>query len=333
MLKVVCRISIPLLLFLASLAQGGELRLDNGALLPGELANVGASTLVWRADKIGEVTVAKSDVLSLQTSRRTAVESAPGAPAQSGCTVGVENSRWSIHCDAEPPTPVAFAELRTLPPATSSTGVLAASLDIDRGSNASEEATVDLDARWLRPGYRHLVDVSIDYEQSDGDTTEDNADASYQFDILRDRGWYWFSRARYFRDDFQALQEAYTGSGGIGRELTPARDLTLTLQAGPAITYYYYNGQDGEMEPAAGTKWTALWHTPWFGIDASHTGEFNQLFSSADAYLFQSKTGLSFPLYRGLIAQLRLDYDRSGVNIGDNARYNQEWVLALGYKW
>jgi len=326
-------LSVPLLTCLASLANAGELRLDNGALLPGELASLGAESLIWHADKIGEVTVTKSDVRSLQTSRRTAVETAPGAAAQSGCTVGVENSRWSIHCDAEPPAPVAFAQLRTLAPATSSTGILAASLDIDRGSNPSEEVKVDLDARWLRPGYRHLVDVSIDYEQSDGDTTEDNADASYQFDILRDRGWFWFSRARYFRDEFEALQEAYVGSGGIGREFTPARELTLTVQAGPGIGYYYYGGQDGKTEPVAGTRWTLVWHTPWLGIDASHTGEFSQLFVSADAYLFQSTTGLSFPLYRGLIAQLRLDYDRSGVKFGDNGNYNREWVLALGYKW
>ena len=318
---------------LASLANSGELHLVNGALLPGELASLGEKTLVWHADRIGDVTVAKGDVLSLQTSRRTAVETAPGAAAQSGCTVGVKKGRWSIDCDDKQQSPVAFAELRTLSPDTSSSGTLAASLDIDRGANPSEEVKVDLDARWLRPGHRHNVELSVDYEQSDGDTTEDNADASYQLDLLRNAGWYWFSRARYYRDEFQALQEAYVGSGGIGREFTPARELTLTVQAGPGIGYYYYNGQDGKTEPVAGTRWTLVWHTPWRGIEASHTGEFSQLFSSADAYLFQSETGLSFPLYRGLIAQLRLDYDRSGVAIGDNGKYNTEWVLALGYKW
>ena len=124
----------------------------------------------------------------------------------------------------------------------------------------------------------------------------------------------------------------YTGSGGIGREFKPLGSLTLTLQAGPGIAYYFYNGQDGKTEPVAGTKWTLVWHTPWHGIEASHTGEFSQILSIADAYLFQSETGLSFPLYKGLIAQLRLDHDRSGVTIGDNGKYNTEWVLALGYK-
>ncbi|MCB1687984.1 MAG: DUF481 domain-containing protein [Halioglobus sp.] len=329
----VYKIAVALLLCSVGLASAGELRLDNGAVLPGELVSIGPKNLVWKADKIGDITVAKSDVLDLRTSHRASVRVALHQPPQADCLVEVNNSKWSMDCGAESTQPVAFAQLRSLPPKTGSTGKLAIALDIDRGANPSEELTADLNARWLRPGYRHNVDISTDYEQTNGTTTDDNADANYQYDLLRDNGWYWFGRTRYYRDEFEALEQVYAGMGGLGRELTPSDDLTLSIQSGPALMYFYYQNKGWQTEPGGNVRWTAVWHTPWRGIDLSHSGDFGWVFSISDGYLFQSKSGITVPLYKGLIAEMRLDYDRSGVQVGDNGDYDLSWVLALGYKW
>jgi putative salt-induced outer membrane protein YdiY len=319
---------------MACLASAGELRLENGAVLPGELVSIGTRTLAWKADKIGEVTVTKADVVFLHTSNRTTVKVAPDQATQADCLVAVTYGDWSVDCsDQLKSQVVAFANLNTPPPTTSSAGKFTVALDIDRGANPSEEINVDLNGRWLRPGHRHSVDVSIDYQETNNDVTEDDADANYQYDILRDRGWYWFGRTRYYRDKFEALNEVYAATGGIGRDFTPAEDLKLSLQGGPALMYYYYIDQDGQTEPGANLRWTAAWQTPWRGITASHSGEVGWVFSIADAYLFQSKTSLTFPLYQGLIAELRLQYDKSGVSVTNSGNHDLEWILALGYKW
>lgn len=328
-----CRLPALLLLGVACLARAGELRLHNGAILPGELLSVDSRNVVWNADSIGHVTVAKGDVLALQSSSKKTVELAPQATALNACLIGVENSQWSLDCDSAQLHALAFAELRSLPPATSSTGKFSTALNIDRGANPSEEIKVDLTARWLRPGYRHNVSIDIDYEQSDGDTTDDDADANYQFDLLRDEGWYWFGRTRYYRDKFEALQEAYALGAGPGREVTPAADLTLSVQGGPALMYFHYQGQGWQTEPGSTVRWTAVWQTPWRGIEASHSGELGWIFTISDGYLFQSKTGLTFPLYQGLVAEFRLEYDRAGVNVNNRGDSDTEWVLALGYRW
>jgi len=327
------RLIAAFLLCAARLSHAGELHLDNGAVLPGELASINPKTLVWKAEKIGDITVDKADVLMLQTSQRVSVRETLHQPPQVDCLVAVNNSHWSMNCGAEPSQQVAFAQLRSLPPDTGSTGKLAVSLDIDRGANPSDEVNVDGNARWLRPGYRHNVYVSVDYEQTDGTTTDDDADAHYQYDILRNDGWYWFGRLRYYRDKFEALKQVYAGGGGIGRDFTPSDDLTFSLQGGPALMYYQYLDRDWQTEPGASLRWTMVWHTPWRGIEASHSGELGWIFSISDAYLFQSKTALTFPLYKGLIAELRLEYDRSGVDVGENGDYDSEWILALGYQW
>jgi hypothetical protein len=331
--QLACRLAALLLLIAASCTRAGELRLGNGAVLPGELVSINPTALAWKADKIGEITVAKGDVLDLQTSHRVSVREALHQPPQDDCLVAVRHSKWSIDCGPGPVRTVAFAPLRSLPQVPSSTGKLAIALDIDRGANPSEELTFDLVARWLRPGYRHNVNISTDYEQTDGTTTDDDADANYQYDLLRPHDWYWFGRLRYYRDEFEALEQVYAAGGGIGRDVSPSDDLTLSLQGGPALMYYQYQDQDWQAEPGMNLRWTLVWHTPWRGVEASHSGELGWIFSISDAYLFQSRTGISFPLYKGLIAEMRLDYDRSGVEVGNNGDHDMEWVLALGYKW
>lgn len=194
-----------LLPWVAFAATAGELRLDNGAVLPGELASVGDKTLVWKADKIGEVTVAKSDVVTLQTSSKIPVEIAQHQPAQADCTVAVTNRQWSVHCAEQAVQSVGVSDFHSVLPATRSSGKFTTSLDIERGANRSETVELDLAARWFRPTHRHNVDVSVDYETSHGDTTDDEADASYQYDLLREEGWYWFGRVRYYRDKFDTL--------------------------------------------------------------------------------------------------------------------------------
>jgi putative salt-induced outer membrane protein YdiY len=324
-------------------ATAGELRLDNGAVLPGELASVGDKTLVWKADKIGEVTVTKSDVVTLQTSSKIPVEIAQHQPAQTDCTVTVKNRQWSVDCAEQAVQSVAVSEFHSVLPATRSSGKFTTSLDIERGANRSETVELDLTARWFRPTHRHNADVSVDYETSQGDTTDDEADANYQYDLLRKDGWYWYGRLRYYRDKFETLQEVYAAGAGIGREFTPAEDLNLSIQGGPMEMRFYYNSNgdnngntynnDSATEPGGAVRWTADWKTPWRGITASHSGDLGWIFTLDNGYLFQSSSGLTFPLYAGLIAEVRLDYDRTGVAALDGSKYDFKWVLGLGYKW
>lgn len=196
---------------------------------------------------------------------------APDQATQADCLVAVTHGDWSVDCsDQLKSQAVAFANLNTPPPSPSSKGKFTIALDIDRGANPSDEINVDLNGRWLRPGYRHNVDVTIDYQETNNVVTDDDADANYQY---------------------------------------------------------------GQTEPGANVRWTAAWQTPWRGITASHSGEVGWVFSISDAYLFQSKTSLTFPLYQGLIAELRLEYDKFGVNVSDSGDHDLEWILALGYKW
>ncbi|MCB1854310.1 MAG: hypothetical protein KDI05_05510, partial [Halieaceae bacterium] len=89
--KTIRRLAAPLLLSAAALAPAGELRLDNGAVIPGTLVSIDATTVSWKADKIGKISVAKSDVKDLQTTDRATVRESLHQPPQDDCLVQVRD--------------------------------------------------------------------------------------------------------------------------------------------------------------------------------------------------------------------------------------------------
>ena len=61
--------------------------------------------------------------------------------------------------------------------------------------------------------------------------------------------------------------------------------------------------------------------------------EFGWLFDDTDVNNLDTSTGVSIPLIERLVAEIRLDYDRTGLQLPGIDNTNEEWVFALGYAW
>jgi len=329
------RALVALLCWLPALAWSGQLTLRNGVTLPGTLVKIDPQQIVWQADLIGRVTVAKRDVTALRADSPLPV-TVPGDPeARSGCSIELQGAVSELDCAGAAPGIVALDALTTTPPPRSSSGRVTVALDFERGGNDSDEIKTSATAKWLRPGHRDLFTVSQDYQHSNDDTSDDDADVDYQHDWLRPRGWYWFGRSRYVRDEFNTLTNSVALGGGPGREFKPHEALTLTLQGGPAYMYYKIKGRDWDENPGAQVQWSAVWNLPWRGMQLSHKGNFGWVFEYSDAYNLDSKTSLTYPLIEHLIAELSLEYDQTGVSSTTDRsdKRDIEWTLSLGYAW
>ena len=75
---------------------------------------------------------------------------------------------------------------------------------------------------------------------------------------------------------------------------------------------------------------TKLWN---FGVTLFHKGELSWLWLDRDLHNIETSSGIEVPLLYGLLAEIRLDYDRNGLNIPGTDNTDIEWVFALGYKW
>jgi len=324
-------LATTLLLCAAALAQAGELRLRNGAVIPGELQRVEAHKVVWAADLIGTISVETRAIASLSSATKERLR--VGDAELEGCSVRGGPRDVVVDCPDTREIATTWHDVETAE--AESSGKITASLTRERGNDFTDEYEGDARATLRRGTRRHELDASVNYEKKYDRTTEDEAELSYQLDFLRDRGWYWYTRVDYERNRFEALQEATSGGAGIGRNLHLARGLGLRLQAGPSLARFDLDDYGRGTEEGGDLQWRLDWKTALWALDLVffHEGEYRWLLGNTDVSRLESRTGIAVPLVQRLIAEIRLDYDRVGVQVPGVDNTDQEWVFALGYTW
>ena len=319
---------------LAGSVQGGELRLSNGAILPGELRGLEHDTLVWDADLIGEMKVPKDAVVSMHSTQRIDVMPDGHAPRKA-CLVSIDAGQASLACSDDVEAPQApLMALREAPKEHQDSGKITVELDLERGSNATEDQ-LDIDSRFerTRGNRRHNFEGSIDYERNASRTTQDEAELLYQGDYLLGGGPYLYALTEYRRDRQASIQESLALGVGAGYEFSLRPDVDLRLQAGISEIDVNLVDTGKEYAEAGSLRWMARWQMPWHGLELSHEGQYGVVLEDRQIYLLETRSALSVPIAGGWISELRLDYDRYGVSSDGDGRADIEWVFALGYRW
>lgn len=319
-------------LLFAAHTLGGELRLSNGALIPGELVRIEADKLVWNATLIGEIKVDKKSVLSMDSTTRSTLQIADKSVLQE-CRISSSGSEAQLECANGRQTQTTLAELEPAKPEREASGKLSVSMTKESGNSPKDEFEGDATSTWRVRKRQHTLSASFDYEEKDGDTSDDEASLDYQIDLLRERGWFWFAAPSYRRDRFDTIQESEAVTFGIGRDMKPREGLKLRLQGGLAPVRLDIEDVGREEKMAGQFKWSGTWDTGLWKMELFHEGDYIWVLDDADIYRLQSKTGLTLPLIERLVAELKLEYTRTGFNQSGLKDNEMEWVLALGYRW
>ncbi len=319
------------LIMLAGTVSAGEIRLRNGAILPGELQRIEVSRLIWNADLIGQLSIEKSDVLFLRSDAGIALHDADGT-TRTACLMQMDTGAdVQAHC-TEGSLKQPLSTLRQAATTREGTGKITAALSLQRNANDTDELDVDARSTWRRGRFRHELEASRDYDERNGITTDDEAELLWQADRLLGNDWYAFSMLRYYRDRNSSIQETSALIVGIGHEFRPLPDLDLALQAGVGEVEFNLDQSGKELENAGSIRWRSDWQLPWRSMALFHQGEFSWVLDDDAVNRLETKSGLSLPLVSGVLAELRLDYQRYGIDF-EGQNDDLEWVFSLGYRW
>lgn len=322
------------LLLATSSAWAGMLELANGALIPGKLKGIDTEQVIWDAELIGEIKVDASAIARLEAVAPPDLRVGK-VSIDPGCPITTQAQSWSFDCAERDPLVAAWHDIGHVERMRDGSGKITTSLTLERGNSSTDEYEVDMAAQWRRDRYRHVVSASLDQEQKRGETTDDEADLDYQLDYLFDANRYVYGRTEYNRDRFSTTQESMLLGAGLGREWRPSNTTTLLLQGGPQWGWFDLQSYGRFREWGGGIHWqahheTRLWK---FDITLFHDGDFAWLLRDSDLNRLRTKSGIELPLLRGVIAEIRLDYDRTGVNLPEVDNTDIEWVFSLGYRW
>lgn len=320
------------LALLCATAGAGELRLRNGALIPGELRRVDGKSIVWHAELIGDIKVETKSIASFDSTTAARLQVGAGE-ALEDCHLSGDAKNVSLRCTEGTTATAPWRDIETAE--AESSGKVTASLTRERGNSFSDEYQGDARATWRRGQRRHELEGNLDYEEQRGDTVEDEAELSYQLDFLRRDGWYRYTKLDYKRNRMEALQERLIAGAGIGRAMHPWHGVNLRLQGGPDVVRFDLQDYGRGTEQGGNLQWRIDWKTGLLRLDLTlfHEGEYGWLFDDTDVHQLTTRSGVSIPLIDRLVAEIRVDYDRMGPQVPDIDNTEQEWVFALGYTW
>ena len=211
-------------------------------------------------------------------------------------------------------------------------------LESQRGNTDEDEIDIDGHLSWRRKHDRFTLRGELEHDKNDGRTTADNWELSGKYDyfVTRKRfyGAYLFTEA----DDFADLTLRVGAGPGVGYQFFESEELNLSTEVGLIRVYEDFQTQENDKYWAAGwminfDKYVlpALFKSYHLQLYHRNTGLWN-LYSTSDV-IWNTWTGLRFPLLLGLVAstEVKAEYDSGAAPDADEV--DTTYTLKLGYQW
>lgn len=206
------------------------------------------------------------------------------------------------------------------------------SLQKGNSDNGAFNADTRLTARWGEK-HRAVLKAEYNYEEDDGDITENNQ----SFDGLYD----YFFREKWFSNSVIGIEsdalsnvDLRTNLGtGLGYQPYEQDDLNLKFIGG--INYLRQANEDDTTESSAALRWYSDYDQQiWDDLfQVFHTHEFLVPTNDREDFLIDSSTGLRVPLKKGLVATAQVDFDWDNKPEPGTVEDDTEYKLKIGYEW
>lgn len=199
----------------------------------------------------------------------------------------------------------------------------------------SETSGINIDAVSKAKWVKHRAELSVVYnrEEDDGNVSVDNRSIAGAHSYFFKEKWFWENALKLEQDDIDQIDLRVRYNSGLGHQFYEQDDLNLKVVAGPGFLYEEF--EDGSDESDA-TLHASLDYDQKFYDDlfrTFHTSDISVPAGDADAFLFQSKSGIRIPLKKGVIASFELGFDWDNDPAAGTTEDDTSYVFKLGYEW
>ena len=338
---------------LAVSASAGQIELKNGDKIGGQLKSVHGEKLVWKADKVGELTVKKADIENIILpepvklrgySEPCQLAEFAGGMVRFNCAEEIkEYSLLSLH-DVVP-----FSSYES---ALHSYGGKLTLVGTEKSGNVESNDWLAASQVNLRINdFRHDFELLytgefLKIEAEEGQPPVKSSVTEYY------KGFYgvnWFFKPRWYllgdltaeKDDAKQISERYVGGLGSGFQWWESEITALKLEASVLKTKEYYDlsAEDLALDVAGRKTFSSGRIAVDFrylfahNIAFFHRSDASQSLDDSNDWRANADTGLSAPLGFGVSASLLMSYDylnepQAGVEKSDTT-----YRVGVSYKW
>jgi hypothetical protein len=213
------------------------------------------------------------------------------------------------------------------------TGRVNLAFERQRGNTDEDELDIDGDLTWRRLNDRFTAFGELEYDKKDNKNTADNWKLEGAYNYFVSKKWFWGGFGRFEHDENADLKLRTSVGPLVGYQWFESRDLNLRGSVGPVyVDEDFYDDEDDDY-PALGwgINYDQFLFDGFVQIYHRQVGFWN--LDTTEDVVWDTWTGLRFPLILGLVAsgELKTEYDGGAAETADDL--DTTFALKLGYQW
>ncbi len=321
-----CIIAFNLYLLFLSNAYADEVILHNGDKISGKVISKTDDKLTFETSYAGTINIAWAEVKHLSIDE----------PAHVVLLDGTDITHTTLATNtAASPQVQQISEINPpVKPDFINKGQVNFGLEIDRGNSDVDDYHLDSETefRWLHD--RLLLELSGDLEDSNGRTTQQDADFLSDYDHFLNEKLFTSVSLLLEHEKFADLDLRTTLTSGIGYQIYETKRMNLFIEGGPGYVWENFDESQDEDFPIAfwALRFDRDLSKEW-KLQAFHNHKYNQSFERASDFIFTSSTGLRIPLTNNLQATIQYNFDWDNTPSDNADEDDHETLITAGYVW
>ncbi len=311
-----------------------------GDRLSGSVVDLQGDVLTFETSYAGKIPVKWSEVASLETTGTAKFKLRDGTVMQAQAKAAAESTVVLRSGEMITTAPIALTDVAYINPPPEVTGEgLSMSGRVNLGFSANRGNTDNnqlmYDVEGVARGIDNRITIGAMGEQKDenGAETARNNRAYLKYDHFYHKRWYGYANTSFEEDRFRDLNLRATIGVGTGYQFVESELRNLSLEGG--VTYVNEDFDIGEDEGFAAGRWALRYDQFLFGTTTQffHVHEGLVSVEEPKDFLWQSQTGLRFPLVTNLNATIQYNIDYDNEPSGDAKKTDSAYIMSVGYEW
>ncbi len=334
-------------------ASAGELVLNNGDRVAGELDGYLNNTISWKSDNFGVISVAANQIKELKTSSVISINDS----AEACRWESLEQWVLTYNCEQSGRGTMPLADVVAMgpyvspdwEPAPKFEGKVTATGRRASGNKEEEELEVTSKTLYEVGDYRHTLNFDFESNSKNEEDAEEQLDVKYALDWFFAERWFLYGEAQFNYDETRNIDERYILGPGVGYQILATNSTSFSVQGG--VDYVKENFAEPDMvmampmppmmmmefdssrERAAYRLGMDFTHIFSNDISIYHNNQYIESTNNSSDWVFESETGISIPLVGSLYTEVKLDYDIDNLPPEARERSDTELTVGLGYAW
>ncbi|MFC1788311.1 YdiY family protein [Thermodesulfobacteriota bacterium] len=315
-----------------------EVRLKNGDKLTGQIVRMQEDKLILKTKYAGKITIIWQEVASIQTDGSMKIVLTDETTLE-GTTEAVEEGKMKLDTDKlEAPTSFSLADVKAINPEpvkpvkiTSRANV---SVTTESGNTNSDNFNFDGEFVARTEKNRYTIGGELSIEKADDITTSQNWLAYGSYDHFLNEKWYLYVSTLFEHDEFKDLNLRSTLGAGAGYQIFETPLLNLSVSAGLAMVNDNFDVAEDNDYP--GGQWGVNYDQYFFEkfVQLFHVNNGIISFEDSNDWFLKTRTGLRFPIYKGLTATLQYNFDWDNEpSASAKTEEDTKFLFLLGYQF